>query len=648
MKKIKRKIASQDESSVSPDSTAFSIPMNLLGSESEIKLPERKKTNISKAAEQMRRNRSATIRRTDEYANIKSGINPFNDSDEYGRSCVDTSEAIKLCQLAYHNFAIFYNTIEMMVEFSMSNIRFRGKNEKANLFFANLFKRIDLDSLQDQFYRERYRSGNTFIFRHEVKASPADVSRMNQVYGESEESLVVAAKDSVLLPIKYEILNPAEIKTPNGVTYLSRNYYKALTDYEIQYLKNRNTEEAKLLFDSLSKETQQAIDGLGTGVLMELKPENIIFSFFNKQDYEPFATPMGFRVLRDINWKEELKNMDMALARTIQQSILLVTNGAEKDKGGIDKSTIQGLVDIFSNESIGRVLVADYTTKVSFVIPQIADILDPVKYQVVNEDIRIGLHNILVGNEKFANQASKVNLFLEKLRASRESFLRDFLIPEVKRISLLMGFKTYPEPYFDEQDLKDEVEYARIYTRLYEVGVLTPEETLNAIKTGLLPEPEDSLKSQEALSKLRKQERYLPITYFQKDKPEATGGVNGRPKGAKKKQTTKKIKPLGAKQIIDVAKKIDSFEKTFNNELLSQNEGKILTVEDNLLASKIRRSILMNENIDNIEKVCASYIKEKKTDVDRLVESEVLEICEDNKLNENAALIIYHSQNIKE
>ena len=63
---------------------------------------------------------------------------------------------------------------------------------------------------------------------------------------------------------------------------------------------------------------------------------------------------------------------------------------------------------IFDNESVGRVLIADYTTKAQFVIPDIANLLDPKKYAVVNEDIKQGLNHILVGDEKFANSNIKV------------------------------------------------------------------------------------------------------------------------------------------------------------------------------------------------------------------------------------------------
>ena len=54
--------------------------------------------------------------------------------------------------------------------------------------------------------------------------------------------------------------------------------------------------------------------------------------FYKKQDYEPFAVPMGYPVLEDINWKQEMKQMDMAVARTTNQAILLITMGTKASK----------------------------------------------------------------------------------------------------------------------------------------------------------------------------------------------------------------------------------------------------------------------------------------------------------------------------
>ena len=66
-------------------------------------------------------------------------------------------------------------------------------------------------------------------------------------------------------------------------------------------------------------------------------------------------------------------------------------------------------------------MVADYTTDAKFVIPQIADILDPKKYEVLDRDIREGLGNILLNEEKFANTKIKMLVFIQKLNESRVS-----------------------------------------------------------------------------------------------------------------------------------------------------------------------------------------------------------------------------------
>ena len=90
------------------------------------------------------------------------------------------------------------------------------------------------------------------------------------------------------------------------------------------------------------------------------------WNFYKKQDYEPFAVPMGYPILEDLNAKSELKKMDLAISRTMQQAILLVTMGTEPEKGGINHENLKKMQSLFGNESVGRVLIADYTTKAEF------------------------------------------------------------------------------------------------------------------------------------------------------------------------------------------------------------------------------------------------------------------------------------------
>lgn len=456
-----------------------------------------------------RRNVAGSIERTDRFTNIQDGLTPFNTGGRYGEksSGPDARDAIELCQKAYYNFSIFRNIIDLMTEFSISKLSFKNGSAKSREFFAAYYKKVNIWDLQDKFYREYYRGGNVFLYRYSSRLNDADVKKITQVFGG-----VCAKASKVSLPVRYVVLNPVDIRIESTVNFGTPCYYKTLNNYEIERLRHPITDEDKELLEALPKTVQDQIAKSGPlNILLPLLPENTIAIFYKKQDYEPFAIPMGFPALEDINAKCEMKRIDMAIARTMQQALLVVTAGNEPDKHGINPNNLVALQKLFENQSVSRVLVADYTTKAEFVIPQIADLLDPKKYEVLERDINIGLNNIFAGGEKFANQTAKMEVFIARLKQGRESFINNFLYPEVKKISKELGFKVYPDPVFEEIDLKDDGVYAKIYSHLAEIGILTPEETIKAIETNTLPDAESSLESQKALKSMRDSGLYAPI-----------------------------------------------------------------------------------------------------------------------------------------
>ena len=264
------------------------------------------------------------------------------------------------------------------------------------------------------------------------------MSKITQMYGAS-----FAAEEK--LPARYMILNPADIQLTGSAAFWNGNYYKVFSDYELSRLQNPQTDEDREILDSLDPDSRKMLQTNKRSkiVLMKLDPNKVKPVFYKKQDYEPFAVPLGFPVLEDINYKAELKKMDMAIARTMQQAILLVTMGTDPEKGGVNQKNLEAMQTLFRNQSVGRVLIADYTTKAEFVIPNIGSLLDGKKYEVVDRDIQLGLNNILVGESTFANQNAKIDLFIARLEQARSTFMEDFLVPEIKRISKAMGFKSF-------------------------------------------------------------------------------------------------------------------------------------------------------------------------------------------------------------
>jgi hypothetical protein len=568
-----------------------------------------------------------------------------------------------------------------MTEFSCSNIYFTGGNKKSKDFFTALFNKINLYSFQDRFFREYYRSGNVFIHRMDGKVKSSDLAKITQTFGDES----VAAK--LKLPSRYIILNPADIQIAGSLSFVSGSYYKSLTDYELERLRHPKTDEDKEIVESLDPDIRKQIKtetdvskGIGFNqVLLPLSSEKTVAIFYKKQDYEPFAVPMGFPVLEDINWKIEMRKMDMSITRTMQQAILLVTMGTDPEKGGINQRNLEAMQKLFDHESVGRVLIADYTTKAEFVIPDIAGLLDPKKYAQVDRDIQIGLNNILVsGDEKFANANVKVKVFIERLKQARESFINEFLMPEIKRISKDMGFRSFPRAVFEDIDIRDETIYGRIFTRLIELGILTAEEGVEALKTGTLPSSVESVESQQEFLKLKKKGYYEPLIGAgahphnpnegapgtppagkpsdpstppqqnqqpKKDLPKPTG----RPPGVSTPQETKKISPLKASQQFSLSKVQENMIKAQNlvpeieKELRKIHNKKRLSKQQKEIAQDISCVLIANEEPENWKKKISIYCKNPiDKNSDRV--SKVQDIACEHQLDTYLASILYASR----
>lgn len=625
----------------------------------------------------VRRNLSSTIERTDKFKNISDGLLPFKHTSTASSNNVDVRDAVILCQKCYYNFAIFRNTIDLMTEFSATNLYFQGGSKKSQEFFTAYFKTINLWEIQDCFFREYYRSGNVFIYRFDAEIKNSDLIKMTQTFGNTPNS----KSTTVTLPAKYIILNPADVQVGGNISFASNIYYKLLTDYERERLKNPQTDEDKQVFESLEPKIKELLKSRSSSqVVIPLDPTKIQAVFYKKQHYEPFAVPMGYPVLSDINAKEEMKKMDMAIARTMQQVVLLINMGESPKDGGMgpNPKAMEAMRALFENESIGRVLVADWTTKMSFIIPQIGDILDPKKYEVIDKDIALGLNYILIGSEKFANQSIKVQVFLERLKQAREAFINKFLMPEIKRISKELGFKNYPTPYFEDVDLKDNLEFSKVYTRLMELGILTPEEGITAINSGRLPTQEESEESQSKYKTLKEKGYYEPIVGGPSTQKELAdkqiksaseladknqqnqvkltemktkvSAPGGRPAGTKRKQSTKKVGPIGGSELYSMSKLKDVLISVGNlhlkvvNHLRDKHKVDSLSTEQFGIADQILEIIVANEplerwNEENVAKYCALPVD---TDIKRV--AEINEIALSHNLNTYAASLLYLSK----
>jgi hypothetical protein len=595
-----------------------------------------------------RRNRAATSRTHDRFSSIRNGLLPYS----YAMDGVNVREAIELCQKAYANVAVFRNSIDIMSEFSNTELYLDGGSQKSRDFFNQWFKKIKLWHLKDQFFREFYRSGNIFFYRVDGTIQAKDFTKLMQQIAEEQPT-------SSKVPVRYILLNPFDIVAKRGSSFETGSYEKILSEYELARLQNPISDEDKETLNGLPNNVREDIQKgayYQNGLKIKLDPNKIIFVFYKKQDYEPFAIPFGYPVLEDINAKLELKKMDQAITRTVENVILLITMGAEPDKGGINQNNLMAMQKLFKNESVGRVLVSDYTTKADFVIPDLNKVLGPEKYKVLNEDIKQGLQNIIVGEEKYSSTEVKAEIFLDRLKEARNAFLNDFLQPEIKRIAKTLGLKKYPTAKFRDIDIRDKTQLMRVTTRLMELGIITPQQGIDMFHTGEFPKSEDIAPSQPEFVSQRKEGFYNPIVGGiptisppAPKVPKDSGPINATPKVAGRPEGTTGI-PLAkakvsVKNIRGIVTKIESLRASIESELKGSLSLETLSDNQQEMVDKLCETVVVSSNLESWDEVASSCVKNFENIASLSTLPEVLEAAAEFEIEDDySAALLYHSQ----
>lgn len=601
-------------------------------------------------------NRASVAETIDRFSSIRKGMLPY----KYASDGIHVRDTIELCQKAYANVAIFRNAIDIMSEFSNADVILEGGTAKSRQFFEDWFKRINLWHLKDQYFREYYRSGNIFLFRVDGKFTVDDFMKLT-ASGSPD------GKIKNQIPVRYILLNPFDVIAKRTSTFAVGAFEKILSEYEMARLMNPVTQEDRDIFNGLDKDVQEAIKKgayYKDGLKIRIDPMKLSYSFYKKQDYEPFAIPFGYPVLEDINAKLELKKMDIAITRTVENVVLLITMGTDPDKGGINPQNLNAMQNLFKNESVGRVLISDYTTKADFVIPDLNKVLGPEKYTTLNEDIKQGLQNIIVGEEKYSATEVKAQIFADRLKESRYAFLNDFLQKEIKRISGDLGFRSYPTAVFKDMDMRDETQLMRATTRLIELGVLTPEQGLEMFHNGQFPLPEALAPAQAIYIEERKKGYYNPIVggvpVIPSPAPKLPKGTNnapngnqvpvinktnkvaGRPPGTTGIPITKaSFSRKGIQETIGMIEKSRASAKEALKEVL--NIKRFNKTQEKML-DKLCEAIICSTESENWNEELISCVNNFDNIENLGVIDDILNISDEHQLDVYSSAILYHSQ----
>ena len=233
-----------------------------------------------------------------------------------------------------------------------------------------------------------------------------------------------------------------------------------------------------------------------------------------------------------------------------------------------------------------------------------------------------------------------------------------------------MGFKQYPTVKFQEVDIKDEVQFQRVITRLLEIGVLSPEQGMQAIRTGIFPHADELEPAQEKYLDDREKGMYNPLIGGV-PLVEAPGAEEERDlkekqinKSANQKQVIKTDqqqknnppkevgRPTGAtaNQLYsrkDIQSTIQSIEKLRSlglSELKSKFKVKRLSKDQNNILDKLIESVVVSNLSEDWEESIKACVKDPES-IDKLTSlQEILEISAKHQLSDYPSAILFHSR----
>ena len=415
----------------------------------------------------------------------------------------DVADAIRLCEGAYWSFPLLKNVVDVMAELANSEIYLKGGNKKTRDFISAWKDTIYFNRFCEAWFREYFRSGTVASYRADGEYNDSDLAKMTQMFGGIKR----------VIPVHYTILNPIHIRVRPNITQSNPTYARVLDAWEVQRVLNPVTPEDKAFRKSF---TSQQILQMRSGTIpaVPLDPDLLNITFYKKQPYEPLAVPMAYPLLSDINDKMAMKQKDAEFVKKMDNALLLVNVGKPLDQYNLvsnNKQNQEYIQKFFSQQSVARVMIVDHTVDVNWKIPNVNEVLGTQKYAQIDQDLAIGLNAILFNSdEKFANTSIKVQVFVERLKEARKAFLT-FFQDEVKRVCQNIGAQSYPDIYFEEISLKDELQFNRIYTQLAQLGILTPAELFDAMDTGKMPTADESLANQEDYYDQKKAGYYFPL-----------------------------------------------------------------------------------------------------------------------------------------
>ena len=382
----------------------------------------------------------------------------------------------------YERHGLVKNMIDMMADLTMSGISVSHPRPNVQRFFENWFMRVNGIERSERFLNNLYKFGNVIVDRYET---PWTVTMEQSLKTARADLAPVTAKK--VIPSQYNFLNPMMVDVIHGAisTFVDgqKNYGIRLPRSFRELLKkSKPTEIEQKIIDSIPDHVKKMILESDDFSMVPLEGHNIDVYHYKKEDWQSWAKPITYSILRPIQLLEKAEMADITALDGAVDHVRLFKLG-DKEKGiNPTPEAFEKLIQLLTvNNGAGiRNIVWGEDIKIEESSIDIHQFLGNDKYAPTLNRIYAGLGvpSTLTGSETggggTTNNLVSLKTLVKRLMYGRNQLI-SFWTKELEIVRNTMGFSQPAEIEFEVPNFGDEEVEKRLWLELADRDIVSHE-----------------------------------------------------------------------------------------------------------------------------------------------------------------------------
>lgn len=375
------------------------------------------------------------------------------------------------CMEAYSGIGVIRNVIDLMADFASEGVTIVHPNPQIEKFYKGWAARVRMTERTERILNTMYRVGNVVIKRQTARLKKKDVEELQRTQGagaldvDTIDQPTTPKIEKNEIPWSYTILNPmtVEVVGEELAPFIGSESYSYGLTLPPQLIKKIKNPKNKGEQDLLNKIPTKIISAVRAGEkVIPLDPSKTAAVFYKKDDWQVWATPMLFSILKDLQMLEKMKLADLAALDGAVSHIRLWKLGNLEARILPTDVAIGKLAEMLLNNVGGGSMDLIWTPDIELeeTSTDIAQFLGEAKYKPVLTAIHagLGIPPTLTGSSTesgFTNNYISIKTLIERLEYGRNQLIA-FWNEEISRVQKAMGFRFPAQLVFDRMTLSDE------------------------------------------------------------------------------------------------------------------------------------------------------------------------------------------------